>query len=58
MNTYDPRDRIVYRHMDQRQDPYPGHLPRTPRTDRLPSGYPNASPRTYLGSGRRRTPAA
>ena len=58
VNTYDPMDRIVYRHLDSR-----GTVPSHPiaggsAVHRLPSGYANGSPRTYLGSSRRRTPLA
>ena len=49
MNVYDPMDRIVYRHMDQRSATR-SRLLTSPRSiTQLPSGYANASPRTYLG---------
>jgi hypothetical protein len=55
VNTYDPMDRIVYRHLDSRGAvPSRGSSP----VHALPSGYANGSPRTYLGSTRRRTPVA
>jgi hypothetical protein len=54
VNTYDPMDRIVYRHLDTR------HMDSTllqvlPTVDvaQLPAGYANGSPRTYLGRARR-----
>jgi hypothetical protein len=53
VNTYDPMDGIVYRHVDQHRA-----FPSVPTLNPLPSGYPNASPRTYLGSSRRQTGAA
>ena len=56
MNTYDPRDSIVYRHVG---DPRPGPTPApTAHPTRLPVGYANGSPSTYLGRGRRTTEAA
>ena len=58
MITYDPMDRIVYRHMDQRRDSYPVPVMSTPRMNQLPSGYANHSPRTYLGRILRTTQAA
>ncbi len=57
MNIYDPMDHIVYRHVDQRPELYLFALTSTPRVHRLPAGYANLSPRTYLRS-RRLTPAA
>jgi hypothetical protein len=57
VNIYDPMDRIVYRHMDQRVDPYPAAVT-SARTDQLPAGYANGSPRTYLGRTRRSSQAA
>ena len=55
VNTYDPMDRIVNRHLDSRGAvPSRGSSP----VHALPSGYANGSPRTYLGSTRRRTPVA
>ncbi len=58
MNIYDPRDGIVYRHMNRQRDPYSVPVTSTPRINQLPSGYANGSPRTYLGGSRRLTTAA
>jgi hypothetical protein len=58
VNIYDPRDGIVYRHLDQRPDTYSAPVRSTPVTHQLPSGYANGSPRTYLGRSRRMTSAA
>jgi hypothetical protein len=55
VNIYDPRDGIVYRHMAPQGDPYSVPLTSSPRINRLPAGYANGSPRTYLGSSRRLT---
>jgi hypothetical protein len=51
VNTYDPMDGIVYRHLDARR---PSPVPATGAdgVHRLPSGYPNGSPRTYLRTTR------
>jgi hypothetical protein len=53
VNVYDPMDRIVYRHMDSQQDPYVIPVTTTRSINRLPAGYANGSPRTYLGRTRR-----
>ena len=58
MNVYDPMDRIVYRHMDQQRDPWSVPVMSTRSTSQLPSGYANASPRTYLGRAGRSPLAA
>ena len=58
MNTYDPMDGIVYRHLDQRPDLSSAAPASTPRVHHLPVGYANLSPGTYLRSSRRLTPAA
>jgi hypothetical protein len=68
VNIYDPRDGIVYRHLDQRDDTYsapviatpaiPTQVISTPAVHRLPIGYANASPSTYLRSNRRGASAA
>jgi hypothetical protein len=58
VNIYDPMDRIVYRHLDQRPELYSVAVTGTPPVHRLPAGYANLSPRTYLRSSRRLTPAA
>jgi hypothetical protein len=58
VNIYDPMDGILYRHMDQQRDPYSVPITSTPSINRLPSGYANGSPRTYLCSSRRMTQAA
>ena len=58
MNIYDPRDGIVYRHLDQRADVYSPALADSPTVNRLPAGYANGSPSTYLRSGRRGASAA
>jgi hypothetical protein len=48
MNTYDPANSIVYRHMNPRSDLYAASVTRTHTTSRLPAGYMNESPRTCL----------
>jgi hypothetical protein len=58
VNTYDPMDGIVYRHVDQQRALPSGAFLDASTLNPLPSGYPNASPRTYLGSSRRHTEAA
>ncbi len=58
MNIYDPRDGIVYRHLDQRGDVDYRPLSDTPSINRLPAGYANGSPSTYLRSSRRGASAA
>ncbi len=58
MNIYDPRDGIVYRHLDQRRDVDSPPLASTPSINRLPAGYANGSPSTYLRSSRRGASAA
>ena len=52
MNLYDPMDRIVYRHLDTLADAFAVPVTSTRTTHRLPSGYANGSPRTYLGRTR------
>jgi hypothetical protein len=56
VNTYDPMDRMVYRHLDQRD--VASRPPAGAGVTRLPIGYANGSPGTYLGRGRRTTEAA
>jgi hypothetical protein len=58
VNIYDPRDAITYRHMDQHRDPYSVPATSSPRINRLPEGYANGSPRTFLGRSRRLSSAA
>jgi hypothetical protein len=58
VNIYDPRDAIVYRHLDQHRDPYSVPITSSHRINQLPAGYANGSPRTYLGRNRRLTAAA
>jgi hypothetical protein len=58
MNTYDPMDRMVYRHVGQPRDVASRPAVGTDEVTRLPIGYANGSPRTYLGRGRRTTEAA
>ncbi len=68
MNIYDPRDGIVYRHLDQRGDTCSGsviatpaipvQVISTPAVNRLPFGYAYGSPSTYLRSSRRGASAA
>jgi hypothetical protein len=48
VNTYDPANGIVYRHMNPRGDLYAASVTRTPTANRLPVGYTNGSPRTCL----------
>ena len=52
MNIYDPRDGIVYRHVDQRRDVSSVPVAGSPQINRLPAGYANGSPSTYLRSDR------
>ena len=49
MNIYDPMDHMVYRHVDCRGTVASAPVTSTSSDDRLPAGYPNDSPRTYLG---------
>ncbi len=56
MNIYDPMDRIVYRHVAQQ--PHPRPAAGTGTVNRLPAGYANGSPGTYLGRSRRTAEAA
>jgi hypothetical protein len=60
VNTYDPRDDIVYLHLhlDAGRDTPSGSMACVNGIDRLPSGYANGSPRTYLRSPRRINSAA
>ncbi len=58
MNIYDPRDGIVYRHLDQRRDVDSRPLASPPSINRLPAGYANGSPSTYLRSSHRAASAA
>ena len=50
MNTYDPANGIVYRHMTRTSDPDGMPATKTAPAGRLPSGYSNSSPRTRLTS--------
>jgi hypothetical protein len=58
VNIYDPMDRIVYRHLDTQPAPIAAPAPTTDTAVRLPSGYANGSPRTYLGRAARPLQAA
>ncbi len=58
MNTYDPMDRIVYRHMDQKRDPGSVPLMSIRTVNQLPFGYANRSLPTYLGRTHRTHRAA
>jgi hypothetical protein len=58
VNTYDPMDRIVYRHMDQKRNPYSVPLTSTHTVNQLPRGYANSSVPTYLGRTHRTPHAA
>lgn len=58
MNIYDPRNGIVYRHLDQRRDLELRSPSSAPGVTRLPAGYANCSPSTHLRSGRRGASAA
>jgi hypothetical protein len=58
VNTYDPRNGIVYRHLDQRRDLDFRSTTSTPTVNRLPIGYANGSPSTYLRSSHRASSAA
>jgi hypothetical protein len=53
VNTYDPMDGIVYRHVGHQGALASLAVLGAPLPNRLPSDYPNASPSTYLGSRRR-----
>ena len=48
MNTYDPANGMVYRHMTRESDPYAVPVTTTRSSGRLPAGYSNSSPRTRL----------
>jgi hypothetical protein len=56
VNVYDPMDRIVYRHVAQQRNSSPAVG--TGTVNRLPAGYANESPGTYLRRSRRTTEAA
>lgn len=58
VKTYDPRNGIVYRHVDAALDTASASLAWSDAINRLPSGYANGSPRTYLRSPRRISSAA
>jgi hypothetical protein len=58
VNTYDPMDRMVYRHLDAGRTVSPTSISRAQRVDRLPSGYANSSPQTFLRRARRVSTAA
>jgi hypothetical protein len=48
VNTYDPANSIVYRHMNPRGDLCAASVTRPHTANRLPVGYMNGSPRTCL----------
>ena len=48
MNTYDPMDCIVYRHMARETDPHAVPVTSGRSCTRLPSEYANRSPQTCL----------
>jgi hypothetical protein len=52
VNTYDPANGLVYRHMVRETDPYAIPVTSSRSSDRLPAGYSNSSPRTRLSSRR------
>ena len=58
MNTYDPMEGIVYLRMTRQTDPCCVPVTGTRSINRLPAGYANGSPRTFLGRPRRTPPAA
>ncbi len=58
MRTYDPMDSIVYVHVDTRDVDRRPSVGGTDVLHRLPGGYANGSPRTYLRSPRRTRSAA
>jgi hypothetical protein len=58
VNIYDPMDRIVYRHLDQRRHSYSVATTSADTVNQMPSGYANSSPRTYLRPTRRTSQAA
>jgi hypothetical protein len=58
MNTYDPMQGMVYRHMTRQPDPFCVPVMSTLTINQLPSGYANGSPRTFLGRPRRGSVAA
>ncbi len=58
MNLYDPMNRIVYRHLDQQRDRGFIAVTSADTVNRMPSGYANRSPRTYLRPARCSSQAA
>jgi hypothetical protein len=58
VKIYDPMDRMVYRHVGQQSDSGSRPVAGTAAVVRLPAGYANGSPVTYLGSARRASRAA
>jgi hypothetical protein len=54
VNTYDPANGIVYRHMTRECDPYAVPVTSSRSSSRLPTGYSNSSPRTRLAPHRPR----
>jgi hypothetical protein len=48
VNTYDPMDCIVYRHLDARTGSRSAADAAARSMNELPSGYANDSPRTHL----------
>jgi len=58
VNTYDPMDRIVYRHLASHPLPTSVAPSVASPVALLPGGYANSSPRTYLGRTRRSASAA
>ena len=57
MRTYDPTNGMVYRHMGRPTDPHFVPVTSTSTVNKLPRGYANGSPRTYLGRTRLAPPA-
>ena len=53
MNTYDPADLILYVHVGRGTDPASTSSDSGRTCHRLPSGYANRSPLTYLGTAGR-----
>jgi hypothetical protein len=52
VNTYDPANGMVYRHMTRESDPYAVVVSSTRSCGRLPDGYSNSSLRTRLPAPR------
>ncbi len=58
MKTYDPLKGMVYRHMAREAGRYSVPVVSTNSINRLPIGYANGSPQTYVGRTRPTSSAA